>query len=982
MSAQAATILVIEDEPIIRDTMGDFLEDRNYRVVLAKNGQDGLEKFKQEQPDVVLTDLRMPEMGGLEVLQQVKEISPGTPLIVISGTGSINDSIQALRFGAWDYILKPIEDMTIVALSINKALEQVQLKKENLVYQNNLELLVQKRTMELEKANANLIQTNERLKRVVYSTSHLTAYSDINKFGPSIIDEYIEHMRASGGCLYLIKDEGLHLLNVKNHQNTSEFIAFPLEAESVIDQCIREKKPQIINDISVLENIERVTGSHTEGSIIIFPISDEASHVIGLIIIYSPKKGAFIKQDKEIGTILASFSYESIKAIQFAQTLKESEVEYRSTVNNLLIGVVVHSKDSKILLCNPEASHILGLSIEEIIGKTAKDPVWHFVYEDESRMQPEDYPVSRVISTQKPIINYVIGIIRPDKKHITWVNVNATPIFSENRGSLEKVVINFQDITHRKRMEKTLQVNEERYRTLVANIPGVAFRCFNDQDWTIEFISKEIENLSGYPVSDFIRNKIRPFASIIHPDDIDKVRTIINESITQNKTFAVEYRIKCANKQWKWVYERGQAVMSDGPEPIFFDGVIMDVTEQKQYEQALLEKEQLLTKIAGNYPNSYICIIEKDLSISFTSGQELVNQNISAEQFNKQTMQKVLYDHQLNTAGHITNTFKGMECTFEVLTNKHSLLFRTVPLANETGKIDRILAVAENITERKKDQDELRKQVKMYQVLSEKHQAQNEKLINSLNTIQQINKDLKKAKEKAEESEKLKSAFLANISHEIRTPMNAIMGFAEILKLGDMKQEDIFNYSDIIFNNSVHLLNLISDIVDFSKIEANHVTIVKRDININQLLNDLRINTQQLLQNYSKTQIEVKLETQFNDKDANILTDDVKLRQVLLNLLNNAVKFSNKGTILFGYKLLNKKSLQFFVKDEGKGIPKVMQSKVFERFIQIKDNETFHLSGAGLGLAISRTLVQKLGGEIHLESQVGKGSEFSFTLPY
>ena len=151
--AANTSILVIEDEAVLRESMADYLEDRNFRVLTAENGRVGLEIFEREHPDLVLTDLRMPEVDGLEVLRRTGEISPETPLIVVSGTGRIGDSIQALRLGAWDYILKPIEDMSIISLAVEKALERARLRQENRRYQENLETLVGERTEELETAN-------------------------------------------------------------------------------------------------------------------------------------------------------------------------------------------------------------------------------------------------------------------------------------------------------------------------------------------------------------------------------------------------------------------------------------------------------------------------------------------------------------------------------------------------------------------------------------------------------------------------------------------------------------------------------------------------------------------------------------------------------------------------------------------------------------------------------------------------------------
>ena len=146
------TILVIDDNAALLESLQGYLEDRDYRVLTAENGRAGLEKLEAEKPDLVLTDLRMPEVDGIGVLKRAQEVAPDTPTIVVSGTGRIADTVQALKYGAWDYILKPVEDMSVIGHAVEKALEHVKLLREKRDYQANLEATVRERTAELEKA--------------------------------------------------------------------------------------------------------------------------------------------------------------------------------------------------------------------------------------------------------------------------------------------------------------------------------------------------------------------------------------------------------------------------------------------------------------------------------------------------------------------------------------------------------------------------------------------------------------------------------------------------------------------------------------------------------------------------------------------------------------------------------------------------------------------------------------------------------------
>ncbi|WP_430816717.1 sensor histidine kinase [Carboxylicivirga sp. RSCT41] len=237
------------------------------------------------------------------------------------------------------------------------------------------------------------------------------------------------------------------------------------------------------------------------------------------------------------------------------------------------------------------------------------------------------------------------------------------------------------------------------------------------------------------------------------------------------------------------------------------------------------------------------------------------------------------------------------------------------------------------------------------------------------------------ARNKAVESEKLKSAFLANMSHEIRTPMNAIVGFSELLCQDVMSENEVNMYANIIFKNSMHLLNLINDIVDYSKIEAEQVKIFNHPIYINELISDLSVNMISMLHNASKNHIDVLTHTPLKDADAKIITDGTRLRQVLSNLINNAIKFTDSGFIEIGYEL-KEKQLEFFVRDTGIGIAPEHQDKVFERFVQVGQRKTVNIGGTGLGLAICSHLVGRMNGKMCLESKPGEGSNFYFTIPY
>ena len=244
--------------------------------------------------------------------------------------------------------------------------------------------------------------------------------------------------------------------------------------------------------------------------------------------------------------------------------------------------------------------------------------------------------------------------------------------------------------------------------------------------------------------------------------------------------------------------------------------------------------------------------------------------------------------------------------------------------------------------------------------------------------IEAQNEELIIAKEKAEESDRLKSVFLANMSHEIRTPMSGILGFAGLLKKPKLTGDKQQKYISIIEKSGARMLNIINDIIDISKIEAGLVELNITESNINEQI--------EYIYTFFKPEVETKgMKLSFNNplpaKEAIIKTDREKVYAILTNLVKNAIKYSKEGTIEIGYKKEGE-NLTFYVKDTGIGIPKERQEAIFERFIQSDITDAMANQGAGLGLSITRAYIEMLGGKIWVESQEGIGSTFYFTLPY
>jgi signal transduction histidine kinase/CheY-like chemotaxis protein len=270
------------------------------------------------------------------------------------------------------------------------------------------------------------------------------------------------------------------------------------------------------------------------------------------------------------------------------------------------------------------------------------------------------------------------------------------------------------------------------------------------------------------------------------------------------------------------------------------------------------------------------------------------------------------------------------------------------------------------------------------------HKQQYKELMNDYNELLEINRDLeksveqlKKEKEKAEENDRLKSVFLAEMSHEIRTPMNAILGFSNLLLKNSLSGKNRSEFIRLIIDNGNSLLNLINDIIDVSKIEAEQLKINLVKCNLTELLQDLYLYYNDLIvrSNRFKLVIELKIPSSHKGRNVYVFTDPHRLRQIMVNLINNAIKFTYEGKIVFGFKTNSDNITEFYVKDTGPGIADDKINSIFNRFEKADDPYTKNNTGSGLGLSISKQLVELLGGNIWVKSSEGKGSTFYFNIP-
>lgn len=535
-----------------------------------------------------------------------------------------------------------------------------------------------------------------------------------------------------------------------------------------------------------------------------------------------------------------------------------------------------------------------------------------------------------------------------------------------------------RELAERQRLEQESVEVRRKLETLMGNLPGMAYRCKNDRDYTMEFVSRGAFDLTGYQPEELINNAKVAFNDLIVRDYQDYLWEKWQEVISRNSVFTDEYQIVTASGQTKWVWEQGCGIYNQSGEVVAIEGLIIDITSRKEAAARLTESELRFRKLFEDSDDANL-IIENGVFIDCNEAALRMLRSVRSEVVSKMpselspARQPDGLDSSLKAMRMIEAARKNGSHRFDWLHKRpDGSQFWVEVLLTVINIHDReiLYTTWRDITERKKADQELRQ-------MNVKLAKLNAGYLELNKEIERKNEELRIAIGKAEESDKLKSAFLANMSHEIRTPMNGILGFADLLLTPGLSHEDMASFIGIINTCSAQLMALINDIIDISRIEAGQITISKSSVSMRKLMSDLysiSSKNPQLRAMLVAPEISPEEELFFSG-------DEVRLRQVMLNLISNAIKFTKQGSIEFGYILLNS-IIRFYVKDTGIGIDPANHEVIFKRFRQVNSSVSREQGGTGLGLAISKALVEQMGGAITLESELGKGSVFTVDLPF
>ncbi len=488
--------------------------------------------------------------------------------------------------------------------------------------------------------------------------------------------------------------------------------------------------------------------------------------------------------------------------------------------------------------------------------------------------------------------------------------------------------------------DRKLKESEERFRQLFENIgSGVAVYDVldNGNDFVFKDLNKSAERIDKFSKNDVIgKSVLKLFPGIKDFGLFDVFKRVWRTGQPEHHPVSMYEDQRIVGWRDNYVFR-----LPEGEIVAVYD----DVTREKQVG----EKLKIISKAVEQTP-AVVVITDRDGNIEYVNPKFTALTGYSPEEalgenpriLKSGEMQQDVYEDLWQTI------LAGREWRGEFLNKKKNgeLYWENAsisPVINERGDIAHFVAVKEDVTEKKK-----------------------------------LWSQLVEAKEKAEESDRLKSCFLANISHEIRTPMNGILGFSTLLKEPLLSGEEKEQYIELIHESGKRMLSIINNLIDISRIETGELSLYPGTTSINEVIENVYVSFNELAKEKG---VSFSYEVGLSAKDSVVVTDKARLSQVLSHLVDNALKYTSEGAVSFGYKKSNE-MLEFYVRDTGIGIPDDQQVKIFERFRQVSLDATREYEGAGLGLSLSKKFVEMLGGSMRVDSTPEKGSAFYFSLPY
>jgi PAS domain S-box-containing protein len=964
--ATSLTLLMIDPSPHNRENYRRLLNPPprpdtptlpSYIVLESNSGAAGLLFCQQWQVDVIVLNATLPDFSGLDFLAKLATWQEGihVPIVLLLDQPDPALARSAIAAGAQDCLTQ--DELTPERL--HQALE---FAIARMARQTQCEHMWQTANVALE--------SKIQEQATILHQNRIRSYAIL-----SAIPDLLLRVSRDGTCLDCIlpKDATPHRWLIP-----SETIAEILPPDLLAQELEGIALAIDTGDVQVYTHQLAKFGNIHYEEVRIAPCGDDEV----LIIVRDVTERQHIEEQRK----------------QAELALQTSEERFRAIFDQAAIGIAYTALDGSFLKANRRFCEITGYSPMEILGLRFHD-ITH----------PDDLANDLIYSER--LLNGEIDTFSMEKRYrckdgsIIWTHISVS-VFSFAPYGPQCFLGIVQDISDRKQGEadrqaatQALQQSELKLNQITNAIPGAVYQFHRSAngEYSFPFITPGVVDLYEYTPAQ-VQQNISLMWDAVLPEHMPSLIASIQESARTLAPWEFEYRILTPSQQLKWI--SGKSVPTLQPDgSILWNGIITDISERKHLEnalqdlnqkleqrvqqrtqellasqEALYRREQEFRTLVENSPDS---IIRIDHTLCYLYVNPAVGQDLGIHPcliIGKTAVElgfpSSLIEFWQDSLQTVSTTKKELMIEYEIPLAKGAKIYQAqiVPELSPEGDVESFLCVARDISELKQIQAALQEREQVLRKANSELELR----------VENRTMELKAAKEAAEAANRAKSSFLANMSHELRTPLNAILGFSQLLSRDYSLNPKHYEQLGIINRSGEHLLNLINDILEMSKIEAGRATLNCTIFDVYEFLNAVRDMFQLRAENKG-----LNFSCQWQPQVPQyIRADEGKLRQVLINLLGNAIKFTATGyvTLRVSASSAAPELLHFQVEDTGIGIAPEDLDRLFEPFVQVQNRHSYH-EGTGLGLPISQQFVQLMGGRLTVKSTLQRGSIFEFELP-